>query len=517
MILSEGWDNEAAEWSALQISLRKLDNMYSARPQPNPDFFPTHAFGPRLQGVVNEAAQSINSSITPVAISLLSAMSLVAQGIVQVEKRPDLVSPVSLFLISIQSSGERKSSAHKVIFRGIQRFLSEASKAHEEDRATYEAKLLAWSAKLKGMQSAIRKCAHSGKCAASYVDLLREHAKQKPKPPLRFKLSHENTTPSAMVSSLKGAYPTTSLISDEALMVIKGRGLTDPGILNKMWDGSPISLDRVAEGETYLESPALTMCLFLQDGAFDGLMNNKFETFKDSGFLARCFVVKPAPMAGQRLLAYASPSTNEHLTWFYAACKSLLLEHVATYSGNEFQKRTFRFSTEAQAKWERIHDYFEQEMLPGRSLEYYRDVGSKHAEKIARLSALLHLFEGETELISFETLNRAVILCDWLLTEFKRIFPITVSFNQEEQDLRTLESWLMSHFHRTGERSIYKNYIRQSGPNSLRSRDRLNIALAHLGKYNFITEHYFNNGKKKAVYLTDLFFSRVNTHFHPNF
>lgn len=490
--------------------------MYSATNQPNPDYFPLQSFGPRLQGVVTEAAQSINSSITPVAISLLSAMSLVGQGSVQVEKRAGLVSPVSLFFISIQSSGERKSSAHKVIFRGIQSFLSEAARAHESELEAYDAELFGWEAERRGIQSAIRKCGRNGNSAEMYVSLLKELAQRKPKPPRRFKLIHENTTPSAMVSSLKDAYPTTSLISDEALMVIKGRGLNDPGVLNKMWDGSPITLDRVAEGETHIGSPSLTMSLLLQEGAFANLMNNRFESFKDSGFLARCFVVKPAPMAGQRLLAYSAHPTDEHLTWFYDSCKRFLLHYAQSYRGGHYQKCTLRFSPEAQAQWERIHDYFEQEMLPGRSLEFYRDVGSKHADKIARLSGLLHLFEGDREVISLDTLSRAVILSDWLLMEFKRAFPISIQISQEEEDLRTLESWLLSHFHRTGERSIYKNYIRQSGPNSLRSRDRLNVALAYLGQYNLVTEYSVNDGRKKAVFLTDLFFNRANGHFYPS-
>ena len=109
-----------------------------------------------------------------------------------------------------------------------------------------------------------------------------------------------------------------------------------------------------------------------------------------------------------------------------------------------------------------------------------RDAASKTAEHAARMAALFHFFEGRSGNIQRDSVEQASKICEWYLGEFQRIFYIAPAIPQSELDAMALDSWLRKLLATTGCYIFKRNFVRQSGPNQLRSKSRLESAISVL-------------------------------------
>ncbi len=91
-------------------------------------------------------------------------------------------------------------------------------------------------------------------------------------------------------------------MSDEAGIIFDGYTLSELPFINKMWDGSVLSVDRKNEPEQMIENARMTLSLMVQPGLFDRYMERKGSVARDSGFLARCLISKPATTQGKRFI-----------------------------------------------------------------------------------------------------------------------------------------------------------------------------------------------------------------------
>ena len=76
--------------------------------------YPVSALPPLLQDAVVEAQSFVQSPGALVACSALSALSPAAQGLANVRRDHQLVGPVSLYILAVAESGERKSTCDRI-------------------------------------------------------------------------------------------------------------------------------------------------------------------------------------------------------------------------------------------------------------------------------------------------------------------------------------------------------------------------------------------------------------------
>lgn len=476
----------------------------------NPEQFPTLALGPRLSKVVHELSAETKASASPIAAALFSQISLVCQGLIDVETRPGLISPVSLYFMSIQGSGELKTAIFQLASKGVRAFSLESTKLHHAAKSKHQAELAAWGAEGRGIQAAVRKKSELSEDPSSEFERLDAHFARKPAIRKGFKLMHENVTPSALIRSLETFHPTTALISDEALVVLSGRGLSDPGLINKIFDGSPIIVDRVGHGETMIEKPALTVSLAMQPGVFNNLMERRGDQLRDSGLLARCFVIAPPPMAGFRFANDDGQPDSVHVEWFYERCVHLLRAHATDEQGELPPRTTLKLSPAAFERWNAEFNMVEYAMQSGGLFYQFRDFGSKHANKIARMSALLHFFDGEEGPISLNAIERAIEICSWLANEYVRVFTTNQPARKDIADANAIRDWLVQrHIRAPHDRAVRKNELLQLGPNPVRSKSALNAALRNLVYWGDVVEWRDIPSRKTFVALTEQFVQRL--------
>lgn len=479
----------------------------------NPEKFPVYALDQKLQNVVNEIHRESKAPISSIVSAIVVAISLVCQGRIRVRKRPGLISPTSLWFIVVLGSGERKSSVMKIALRAIEMFIAEQAAVHSRQMEDYANELSAWKAEAKGILTSIRKKSGKNEALDEERRRLDEHNQNKPKKPKRFKLIHEKMSPSALIKNLSECHPTTGVISDEAASVFNSRGLSDMGTLNKGWDGSPISQELASEESRIARDPCISMALYAQQEIVDAYFQGRGALSRAVGFLARCYYVTPPETAGSRLLAYSVPASPEVMDLYDNRCLEILRSHIDIHGQELPEKIELFFSPDAQSRWEQEHDKIESMMNPGGFFCNDKDFASKHADKIARLAALLHYFAGDDGPIPLETLERSITISCWYAEEFVRNFAKPHQLPQEQLDAQQLMAWLANYIRTSGQFFIKKNDVRQHGPNPLRNKIRLNAALRFLWQQSIASESKYPGDKAIYIAMHQQFFTPYQIQF----
>ena len=121
------------------------------RDLPPPGVFPMDALGLVLGNAAKAIAAVIQCPDEAAANSVLAVASLAAQGRANVilpigQGKP---SPLSLYLLTVLDSGERKSSADSMALKPVRDFERELAEAEAGQRQAYAVKLAAHDAKTK--------------------------------------------------------------------------------------------------------------------------------------------------------------------------------------------------------------------------------------------------------------------------------------------------------------------------------------------------------------------------------
>lgn len=471
----------------------------------NPQNFPIFALGNDLSKVALEIHKETGAPIPSIASALLSAVSLTCQGRLRVRKLAHLILPASLWFIVVQGSGERKSAVVKRVFEPIHAFEQAQETVHQIMLARYRAELSAWQAEKKGLQAAIKKNAQNGHPSDDEKADLEELEHSKPTPPKGFKLIHENATPEALKLNIFENFPTTSLLSDESATIFSGRALGDLGTLNKLFDGFPLPVDRASTDSFVVRDASLTAMIFVQREVLLSYLHGKGELARDVGFLARFFVTCPFDAAGTRFLAHSSPADPEVMGRFATRIQEILKRHIADDGESMAEPIELQFDPQAQLRWEQEHDAIESMLAPSGYLHGVKDFGAKLADKMARMAALLHFFDGFEGDIGIDTMERAIQLGWWFANEFVRNFTPPPVLPPEVIDANLLLPWISNYIRTHGVFSIRKTELRRDGPNQLRNKTRLNAALIYLWQQNILWEKKDN--KVMSIYFNASYFT----------
>lgn len=150
----------------------------------------------------------------------------------------------------------------------------------------------------------------------------------------------------------------------------------------------------------------------------------------------------------------------------------------ASVDNPDFKREVVSFSGEAKKYWIRMSNEIESNLKVGGRFQHARDHGSKLAENIARIAALLSYFEqGSGKEISLGILMDAERIAFYFSDHYLRSFNVLPDY---VQDVIALEEYFQI-LREDGVRYFRKNKIRQSGPSRLRDKAVLDQALFNAG------------------------------------
>lgn len=117
----------------------------------------------------------------------------------------------------------------------------------------------------------------------------------------KIRLIYSDTTPAAFLAGLRDNSRSAGLCEDEAGRIFEGRLINDLGLLNKLWDGRDVTVDRKHESFR-IRAPRCTVSWMVQPAVFGKFMERKGEEARGIGFMARCLVSYPLSTQGSRFL-----------------------------------------------------------------------------------------------------------------------------------------------------------------------------------------------------------------------
>jgi Uncharacterized protein conserved in bacteria len=456
-------------------------------PQPlgfvaDPMDYPLDALPSTIRAAVKEVAAYTQAPLALVAASALGAVSIATQGLVDVARANKLTGPVSLYLMTIAESGERKSTVDGFFTKAIQAWAAEAVVAMELDVRRYRADLAAWEAKQSGTKEAIKQLARKGSSTSIDEGRLRDLEHDRPQPPQVPRLLFQDITPEQLAFSLATGWPSAGILSSEAGSVLGSHGMGKDSMvrnlafLNVAWEGGIHQVDRRTSESFVVEGARLTMSLAVQDDTLRAFFDRTGTLARGTGWMARFLLSWPESTQGTRLYTEA-PDYWPALAEFHRRLDELLRKPLPINQDGRLTPVLIKMTPEAKAIWIKYHDQTENELRRGGELVDVRDVASKSADNAARLAALFQVFEHDLTDIGPEAFAGAARLAAWHLNESRRYFG-EMAQAPELSDAARLNNFLLAYLGEKQESIVSKRYLQQFGP--IRDGGRLTEALNQL-------------------------------------
>jgi len=447
--------------------------------------YPADALPPPLRDAVREAQAFVQAPIALVASSALAALSLAAQGLVNVRRDHQLVGPVSLYLLAVADSGERKTTCDSIFSPALRDWESGRVMAMAPDLAAREAALAAFEANKAGILDAIKHKRRRAQDTAKEEGELDALAREAPPPVVVPRLVYADATPEALAHALATGWPTGGVLSAEAGAVFGAHGmgydtiLRNLALLNVLWDGGAIAVDRRSKPSFQLRDRRLTFGLMAQPEALRGFLERAGTLPRGTGFIARFLIAWPASTQGTRAYRPA-PAAMPAVERFGRRITALLDTPLATDARGGLTPTVLDLSPAAHAAWVRLHDLVERGLGTGGDYQTVRDVAAKAAENVARLAALFHVLEhGSAGTIGVDHLLGAEDIVRWHLHEARRLLAELDTPPALAAAIR-LDTWLLNGARATGSPRIPTTRIYQYGPGCVRDSRDLKAALATL-------------------------------------
>jgi hypothetical protein len=450
---------------------------------PTGEHYPVNALGPLREAV--EAVQGM--TLAPVAIPAASALavaSLAVQGFVDVETLGG-PRPVSLYVLTIAASGERKSSCDTPLLAGLRQ--------HEKTEAiALRDALTAWQnaeAIWKGERDRILAEARKGKGekrVAAEADL-RALGHQPAAPPLADRTVSEPTF-EGLTRKFAEGMPTLGIFSDEGGQFLGGFAMSSDNrqktlaALNDLWQGNPIRRTRAGDGSLTLYGRRLAVHLMVQPGVARSFMADPMAA--DTGFLPRFLACEPPSAIGTRM--HAKVKHNDRPLADFEERMRVILNRALPMDpeSRELQPRTLLLSEGARAHLVVFSDLVEGQQAPGKSLSHITGHASKSAEQAARIAGVLTAWADlDAQEVTASTMADAIKLAKFYLSEASRLAN-AASVSAEIERAETFRKWLLTRWEHP--EILPSEVVRHAPITALRESPAAKAAIAVLAKHGWL-------------------------------
>lgn len=463
--------------------------------------YPLDALPAGIREAVAEVVGFVQCPPALAACSALSALSLAGQGLADVQRAPLLDGPVSLYLLAVADSGERKTTCDGYFLRPIREWEAEQVERYRPEVAAHAAARAAWDERCAGLRVRVRKASADGKDSAADEARLADEVRNEPAPLRVPALIHGDATPEALAWVLAVRWPSGGVMSSEAGIVFGGHGMgrdsvmRNLSLLNALWDGTRHRVERRTSESFTVSGARLTMGLAAQPETVRQFMEGTKGLARGNGFAARFLIAAPDSTQGTRL--FKDAPAWAHLPAFAARLRAMLALPSIVNEGGGLELPMLTLTADAHALWRRFHDDVEAELRPGGEMADARDVASKAADNVARMAALFHLYaHGPAGQVGADCVGAAARIVHWHLFQ-ARAFLGEVAAPRERSSARKLDAWLLDTCRQSGTQEVDRRAVQRTGPNATRGAAELGAALAELAEAGRIRE--VTEGRRKLV------------------
>jgi putative DNA primase/helicase len=467
-----------------------------------------------LPGVVGDAVREVVEIVKcPPALAANSALSVLAvagQGIANIQPNIRIKhSPLSLYLLSIGESGERKTTADNFFSGVLDMWSYQKQQETEPDLIKARADMAAWKAEVEGIKDAIKQAARKGQDNHENRTRLELAEATQPKAVYTPSMVFEDTTPQSVAFDLVHEWPSAGILSSEAGVVFGGHGMKADNItgnlaaLNKLWEGGSMPIKRRGEGGSFhVRDVRLSMGLAVQPSIIRDFYDTNGDKARGSGFTARFLLAYPNSTKGNRLETIQEISEQhpkKALNLFYAKLHEVLEQQYANAKNGKLENLPIlKLSSDAKDVWLEYLNGAEIELRAGGDMADYSDLASKTADNAARIAGLFHLFNGGDVLDSIDgiTMEAGVMLASWHLYEARRFFH-EIAVPTDLSNAIKLDHWLIDYCRTHYTDTISRRELQRLAPYKVRNGINLDKALEELEGANRI--RVMTEGRKAII------------------
>jgi hypothetical protein len=438
--------------------------------------YPVWALGPILGPAVLASYEAIQAPLPICAMSFLAAASLAVQAHGNVERDGDL-KPVSLFLMSVANSSDRKTSVDKAALRPHREHEASMFRGYKADMATYRIALETWTMSrtriLKG-QDEVKRNAELRSLGPP------------PREPLNPVFLSDEPTVEGLMKLFDVGRGSFGLFNDEGGRVFGGHSMQREHqmkyicTLSQMFDGTPIKDIRKGHDVKFFNNKRLAAHLMVQPVIFNELLKNTLML--QQGILARFLITWSDTLAGTRF--YKPVNLYEHPDYVaYADAMTKILKTpypvVDDDQGqSELAPKTLKLSDEAMVLWVEFYNHVEKEQADDGYFEAIRPFAGKSGEFVSRIAGTLALVDDlETLVIHARYVEASIAIVQFHLLQALRFYDSQCS-PLKLASAEKLLKWVQKNY-AVGE-TISLTEIYQRGPRAVRNKDSALAAVQEL-------------------------------------
>jgi len=464
---------------------------------------PTPRLPPLLYASVLEFQRNDEAPAALILSSLLTALTTVCQSYIDVKWLNEIVSPTSLFLLTIADSGERKSRIDSQVMDAAIKHGEECRKEHIRCCAQFKLQHSAWKRKVDALKIQWRQLAKNSESTEELDKLISILESSEPLRPKLRKILASDITPESIVQSLNDNGGALCIYSSEGGLIMSGRAMRNHYLLNNSWGGASISVERKSCDPLYVDDPRLSIGIMIQPSVLEEQFRKNGNQLRGNGFLARTLISFPESTQGTR---FNQGSSWEHLPLLQARFAEILKTPIWDADGTTIPRKVLKLGSEAEARLNQFNKLIETDLYSGNFLSDVRDAANKITENAARIAALFHFFQGLEGDISYSTMDSACAFASFYMMEFKRLFGSHPRLPPEYQDSFDLEQCIIRHCVRNPyTQKIDRARISQMVTGAMREdkprRDAAIQSLQFQGKVQV-----FEIGRKKVISLNPQYF-----------
>lgn len=398
--------------------------------------YPIDALGELLGNAAKAIARTVDAPV-PIAVhSVLAVAAYAAQDKANIVIDGRTI-PLSLFLLTIAESGDRKSACDNVASAALSQWQRERVREHVQELQKFKNARDVYDSEHKAALSGNKKSAADKSAALNGLT--------PPEPPPEPIVICQEPTLEGLQRSFKLGRPSQALFSDEGAQFFGGHAMNPDNMqktiagLSKYWDGSPIVRTRAAQGESVtMYDRRLSIHLLVQPVIAQAVLGDPL--LMGQGILARFLIAEADTLAGTRFYKHANAMEHPAVIRFHATITNLLAYVPAIRDGGGLDLPALVLSQEAREVWVDSYDRTERELAPGGALELVKPIASKAAENANRIAGIFAVVEGTGE-VTGEQMERAWLLAAYYLQGALRAAQLSEASLLERDTTEVLE-WL---------------------------------------------------------------------------
>ena len=349
------------------------------RELPPAPLFPIEALSPMMEAAARGIQAQTQAPMDICANAVIAAACLATQGHADVCLPTGAVKPLSLYIVTVARSGERKTSVDNKALAAIKAREAELRQTYEQDFECFQNTLAAWEqerAKIKGNKR------------WDFSQRKAEMDKLGPTPscPITPLLVCPEPTFEGLIKLLINGQPSVGVFTSEGGVFVGGHAFSDEAKLrtaaglSMLWDDGCMARVRAGDGAISLIGRRVAMHLQLQPDVADRLFGDR--VLIDQGFLSRVLVGAPDSTQGTRFWRHPDPADQTAAKRFHVRVDDLLRAPLPLKSGrrNELSPHALDLSPAACATWIKFSDHVEAQLGPNGDLHSISGFANKLPE-----------------------------------------------------------------------------------------------------------------------------------------